>query len=154
MRRRRLLFLVPAAALVLVLALAGIATAAGHPSARKATSKQAVVTRPARPSSATILVNARAARSTCSRRTRAARARAPAPARRLAAMTTGKPRAGRRREPKLLGTTKRSDGMQATYNGRPLYRSSWDTAAGQTTGQGSTAFGAAWLVTARTATRS
>ena len=44
MRRRPLLFLIPAAALVLVLALAGIATAAGHSSARKAASKQAVVT--------------------------------------------------------------------------------------------------------------
>jgi len=44
MRRRRILFLVPAAMLVLVLALGGIAAAAGHGSADKAASKQALVT--------------------------------------------------------------------------------------------------------------
>jgi hypothetical protein len=48
-----------------------------------------------------------------------------------------------------LGTTKRSDGsMQVTYNGHPLYYYEGDTAAGQTTGQGSNGFGAKWwLVT-------
>jgi predicted lipoprotein with Yx(FWY)xxD motif len=44
-----------------------------------------------------------------------------------------------------IGTLTRSDGgKQVTYNGHPLYYFSGDTAAGQTNGQGSTAFGAKW----------
>lgn len=47
----------------------------------------------------------------------------------------------------LLGTTQRSDGRrQVTYHGHPLYRYVGDTQPGQTTGQGSRAFGAAWFV--------
>ena len=47
----------------------------------------------------------------------------------------------------LLGTTKRSDGTeQVTYNQHPLYLFRGDTASGQTTGQGSTGFGAPWYV--------
>ena len=50
---------------------------------------------------------------------------------------------------KLLGTTKRSDGsMQATYRGHPLYLYQGDSAAGQTNGEGSNAFGAGWYVLA------
>ena len=46
-----------------------------------------------------------------------------------------------------LGLTKRSDGTeQATYDGHPLYYFTGDTAAGQTNGQGSTGFGAAWWI--------
>ena len=81
MRRRRLLFLVPAAALVLVLALAGIATAAGHPSARKATSKQAVVTT-RKTKLGTILVNGQGRSLYLFQKDKGGRARAPAPARR------------------------------------------------------------------------
>jgi predicted lipoprotein with Yx(FWY)xxD motif len=49
----------------------------------------------------------------------------------------------------LLSTTKRSDGsMQATYSGHPLYLYDGDSAAGQTNGEGSKAFGAEWYVLA------
>lgn len=46
----------------------------------------------------------------------------------------------------LVGTTSRSDGMpQVTYNGHPLYLFAGDEKPGDTEGQGSTAFGGAWL---------
>jgi predicted lipoprotein with Yx(FWY)xxD motif len=46
----------------------------------------------------------------------------------------------------LVGTTSRSDGMsQVTYNGHPLYLFSGDAKPGDTAGEGSTAFGGAWL---------
>lgn len=45
-----------------------------------------------------------------------------------------------------LGTITRSDGtQQVTYNGHPLYLFIKDKTPGQTTGQGVTAFGAAWF---------
>ena len=146
MRRRPLLFLVPAAALVLVLALAGIATAAGHSSARRAASKQAVVTtRTTKPGM--ILVDAqghslylfekdKGAKSACS----GACAKAWPPL-----MTTGKAKAAGGVNAKLLGTTKRSNGTQVTYHGHPLYLFAGDQQPGQVNGQGSTAFGAPWL---------
>jgi predicted lipoprotein with Yx(FWY)xxD motif len=47
----------------------------------------------------------------------------------------------------LLGTTKRADGSrEVTYAGHPLYYFEGDTGPGQTTGQGSGAFGAPWWV--------
>jgi Secreted repeat of unknown function len=62
-------------------------------------------------------------------------------------LTTGAPTAGRGAKASLLGTTKRSDGAeQVTYNQHPLYLFTGDTASGQTTGQGSTGFGALWYV--------
>jgi predicted lipoprotein with Yx(FWY)xxD motif len=58
---------------------------------------------------------------------------------------TGKPTAGTGVKASLLGVTMRSNGShQVTYNHHPLYRFSLDTAAGQTKGQGTTAFGARW----------
>ena len=46
-----------------------------------------------------------------------------------------------------LATTKRSDGKtQLTYAGHPLYTFVADTKPGQTNGEGSTNFGAAWYV--------
>jgi len=149
MRRRRILFLVPAAMLmlVLVLALGGIAAAAGHGSADKAASKQALVTT-RKTKLGTILVNAQGrslylflkdknGKSACS----GACAKAWPPL-----MTTGKPRAAGGANAKLLGTTKRSNGTQVTYNGHPLYTFFQDTKAGQTKGQGSNFFGALWYV--------
>jgi predicted lipoprotein with Yx(FWY)xxD motif len=59
---------------------------------------------------------------------------------------SGKPDAGNRVKSSLLGTTKRSDGKpQVTYNGHPLYLYVGDQKAGDTNGQGITAFGAGWF---------
>lgn len=59
---------------------------------------------------------------------------------------SGKPLAGTGVKSSLLGTTKRSDGKpQVTYNGHPLYLYVGDQKAGDTSGQGITAFGAAWF---------
>jgi predicted lipoprotein with Yx(FWY)xxD motif len=58
----------------------------------------------------------------------------------------GKPTAGSGANASLLGTTARSDGArQVTYNGHPLYLFVKDTKAGDTNGQGVTAFGASWF---------
>jgi predicted lipoprotein with Yx(FWY)xxD motif len=49
----------------------------------------------------------------------------------------------------LLGETKRKDGkMQVTYKGHPLYTFLLDKKAGQTAGEGSKNFGAAWYALA------
>jgi predicted lipoprotein with Yx(FWY)xxD motif len=58
---------------------------------------------------------------------------------------TGTPTVGAGARASLVGTTQRSDGQpQVTYNGHPLYLFSGDTQAGQTAGEGSTAFGGGW----------
>ncbi len=60
--------------------------------------------------------------------------------------TGGKPTVGGGAKASLVGTTKRSDGKpQVTYNGHPLYLFQGDKKPGDTTGQGITAFGAAWF---------
>lgn len=59
----------------------------------------------------------------------------------------GKPTAGKGLKSSLLKTIKRSGGVkQVSYGGHPLYRYAGDKKAGQTKGQGSTAFGAEWYV--------
>jgi predicted lipoprotein with Yx(FWY)xxD motif len=59
---------------------------------------------------------------------------------------TGKPTVGSGATASMVGTATRSDGQpQVTYNGHPLYRFSGDHTAGDTNGQGITAFGAAWF---------
>ncbi len=61
-------------------------------------------------------------------------------------LVTAKPTAGGQLTASKLGTITRSDGtQQVTYNGHPLYTFVNDTKPGQTTGQGVTAFGAAWF---------
>ncbi len=60
-------------------------------------------------------------------------------------LSRGKPTAGRGVKVSLLGTTKRSNGsLQVTYNRHPLYTFSLDKRAGQTSGEGSVAFGGKW----------
>ena len=59
---------------------------------------------------------------------------------------SGKPTAGRGASASRLGTIRRSDGKpQVTYKGHPLYTFVKDTKAGQTNGEGLTAFGASWF---------
>jgi predicted lipoprotein with Yx(FWY)xxD motif len=61
------------------------------------------------------------------------------------AITHAKPTAGAGLKTALLGTTTRSDGSkQLTYNHHPLYGFALDKRAGQTNGQGQTAFGGRW----------
>src|SRR3954447_20273961 len=58
----------------------------------------------------------------------------------------GKPKAGSGTKASLLATTKRSDGAaQVIYNGHPLYTFVMDKKAGDTNGEGVTAFGASWF---------
>jgi predicted lipoprotein with Yx(FWY)xxD motif len=65
--------------------------------------------------------------------------------------TTGAAKAGTGVKASLLGASKRADGKQeVTYAGHPLYYFAGDTGPGQTTGQGSSAFGAPWWVVAPT----
>lgn len=57
----------------------------------------------------------------------------------------GKPMARGGAKQALLGTIKRSNGArQVTYAGHPLYLYVQDTTRGETTGEGSTLFGAGW----------
>lgn len=59
--------------------------------------------------------------------------------------TNGEPTVGAGATASRVGTTTRSDGPpQVTYNGHPLYLYVGDQEPGDTTGQGSTGFGAAW----------
>jgi predicted lipoprotein with Yx(FWY)xxD motif len=59
----------------------------------------------------------------------------------------GKPTVGRGLTASKVGTTARSDGEpEVTYNGHPLYLFAGDKKAGDTNGQGLTAFGAPWYV--------
>jgi predicted lipoprotein with Yx(FWY)xxD motif len=60
-------------------------------------------------------------------------------------LTHGKPIATGGAKRSLLGMIRRADGTsQVTYAGHPLYRHVGDTKRGQTTGEGSTLFGAGW----------
>jgi predicted lipoprotein with Yx(FWY)xxD motif len=61
-------------------------------------------------------------------------------------LANGTPTTGTGLTASKLGTITRSGGnRQVTYNGHPLYLFIKDTKPGQTTGQGVTAFGAAWF---------
>jgi predicted lipoprotein with Yx(FWY)xxD motif len=61
--------------------------------------------------------------------------------------TTRKPKVGSGVTANEVGTTSRSDGKtQVTYNGHPLYLFAGDSGAGDTNGEGISAFGARWYV--------
>jgi predicted lipoprotein with Yx(FWY)xxD motif len=61
-------------------------------------------------------------------------------------LSTHKPTAGPGVKASLLGRTRRANGkMQVTYNRHPLYTFLPDKLAGQTKGEGSSAFGAKWF---------
>jgi predicted lipoprotein with Yx(FWY)xxD motif len=69
-------------------------------------------------------------------------------------VTSAKPTAGAGAKAALLGTTRRSDGhQQATYNGHPLYRFLLDGNAGQTKGEGISAFGGMWYAVSASGTK-
>ena len=58
---------------------------------------------------------------------------------------TGTPTVGKGAKAALIGTTARTDGKtQVTYNGHPVYTFQGDKKAGDTNGQGLTAFGGTW----------
>jgi len=64
---------------------------------------------------------------------------------------SAKPTVGTGLKASKVGTSKRSDGKaQVTYNGHPLYRFIGDKKAGDTNGEGLTAFGARWFALSRT----
>lgn len=64
-------------------------------------------------------------------------------------LTSGKPTVAKGVTASKVGTTKRKNGvLQVTYAGHPLYHFIGDKKPGQTTGEGSKAFGASWYVVA------
>jgi predicted lipoprotein with Yx(FWY)xxD motif len=61
-------------------------------------------------------------------------------------LAKGKPTLGTGVSASLIGTAARPEGTtQLTYNGHPLYLFAKDQKAGETNGQGVSAFGAAWF---------
>jgi predicted lipoprotein with Yx(FWY)xxD motif len=61
-------------------------------------------------------------------------------------LVKGKPTLGKGINASLVSTTERPEGTtQLTYNGHPLYLFAQDQKAGETKGQGVSAFGAAWF---------
>lgn len=63
----------------------------------------------------------------------------------------GKPTVGTGANASMVGTTKRSDGKpQVTYNSHPVYLYQGDQKAGDTNGQGLTAFGGSWFALSQT----
>ncbi len=69
-------------------------------------------------------------------------------------MATGTPTVGKGAKAKLIGTTARADGgQQVTYKGHPLYLFVKDQKAGDTNGEGITAFGGSWFGVSPAGTR-
>jgi predicted lipoprotein with Yx(FWY)xxD motif len=61
-------------------------------------------------------------------------------------LVQGKPTLGKGINASLVGTATRPEGAtQLTYNGHPLYTFAQDQKAGETNGQGVSAFGASWF---------
>jgi predicted lipoprotein with Yx(FWY)xxD motif len=146
---RKLLALIPLAAL----ALAGFgASASGTPArapvATAAAAKHAVV-KTRSTSLGTILVDAKGRTLYLFRKDKTRRSRCSGScAQAWPPLTTRqKPLARGGAKGSRLSTSRRGNGAkQVVYNGHPLYRYAFDSAAGDTFGQGSTAFGARWFV--------
>jgi predicted lipoprotein with Yx(FWY)xxD motif len=155
-RTRPITFLASAAAVpIIALAVAacgggGAATAAPPPapSTTTTTTTKTATIRVAKSSLGSILVNStgdtlylfKADSSTSSACTGACASAWPP------LLANGTPTAGTGLTASKLGTISRSGGnRQVTYNGHPLYLFIKDKKPGQTTGQGATAFGAAWF---------
>ena len=141
-KRSLMIIVALAAAATLAADLAGGASAARPPGGAAATVSTGSS------SLGRILVDGRAARCTCSRRT-------GGPQRLLrylrnvlaAAAHHGRPTARGGAAASLLGTIRRADNTtQVTYAGHPLYRYLPDMRPGQTNGQDSHDFGAGWYV--------
>jgi predicted lipoprotein with Yx(FWY)xxD motif len=64
--------------------------------------------------------------------------------------TRGKPRAGKGVDAKMLGTVKRGDVLQVTYDGHRLYAYAGDTGKGQVNGEDISSFGGTWYVIGKT----
>jgi predicted lipoprotein with Yx(FWY)xxD motif len=68
-------------------------------------------------------------------------------------LTSAAPKVGKGAKASLASTATRSDGKpQVIYNGHPLYTYSGDKKAGNTNGQGVSAFGGLWYVLSPTGT--
>lgn len=61
-------------------------------------------------------------------------------------LTTGTPTAGKGIEASALGTIKRGNEEQVTYDGKPLYYFIRDLSAGSSAGEGVAHFGGSWFV--------
>ena len=64
-------------------------------------------------------------------------------------ITRGKPKARGGAKQSMLSTSRRANGKrQVLYNGHPVYRYAFDSAPGDTNGEGLNAFGARWFAVA------
>ena len=69
-------------------------------------------------------------------------------------LSQSKPTAGPGVKPSLIATTRRSNGSrQVTYNRHPLYTYALDKRVGQTSGEGSLAYGAKWYAVSASGTK-
>lgn len=143
---RKPLALIPVAAL----ALAGCGAAAtGAPVARVASKHAVVKTRST--SLGTVLVDGRGRTLYLFRKDKGRRSHCSGSCAQAwpPLITRERPEAEGRARQSMLSTSRRSNGKrQVLYNGHPVYRYAFDSAPGDTNGQGSLAFGARWFVVA------
>ena len=146
----RLSLPLPVVLLAATLAVAGGIYAVAHPGWAAAASKHAVVKTRSTPLG-TILVDGQG--RTLSRflkdKGRRSRCSGPCAQNWPPQTTSGRPHAAGRARASLLSTSRRAGGVrQVDYAGHPLYRFSFDSGPGKTSGQGIEAFGGRWYVVA------